>query len=293
MKIKKSPQYKAFQVLNTVILLCLTIATLYPVYYIAIASVSDSNELIKHMGLLFKPLGLNFQAYLRVFQNQMIVSGYLNTFKILILGLSINMCLTILGAYVLSRKDLPGRRFMMLIIIFTMYFSGGLIPAYLNVRSLGLYNTIWALVLPGAISTYNLIVMRTSFESVPQELEEAATIDGASEVGILLNVILPLSLATISVIALYYTVGIWNAWFNSMIYIKDRAKYPLQLVLREILIQGNTDDMMHSVGDVGRASVAESVKYAVIIVSTLPIMLIYPIVQKNFVKGVMIGAVKG
>lgn len=132
MKIKKSPQYKAFQVLNTVILLCLTIATLYPVYYIAIASVSDSNELIKHMGLLFKPLGLNFQAYLRVFQNQMIVSGYLNTFKILILGLSINMCLTILGAYVLSRKDLPGRRFMMLIIIFTMYFSGGLIPASLT-----------------------------------------------------------------------------------------------------------------------------------------------------------------
>jgi len=293
MQIKNSPQYVAFCIFNTIFMIFLSIIMLYPIIYVFVASVSDSTELMKHTGLLLKPLDFNLAAYKNVFKNPMILKGYCNTLQILVLGLTISMVITTLGAYVLSKNELPGKNAMMFFVVFTMFFSGGLIPTYLAVRSYGIYNTIWALVLPGAVNTYNLIVMRTSFQALPRDIEEAAVIDGAGELMILIRIILPLSLPVVSVIILFYAVGIWNSWFGAMIYLKDRIKFPLQLILREILIQGDTSNMTQSVGDFERNSVSESVKYAIIIVSTLPIMLIYPFIQKNFVKGVMIGAIKG
>jgi len=182
---------------------------------------------------------------------------------------------------------------MMFLVVFTMFFSGGMIPTYLTVQGYGLENTIWAMVLPGAVSTYNLIIMRTSFLSVPVSLEESAKLDGAGHFTIMVRIIVPLSIPVIAVVALYYSVSHWNAWFNAMLYLKDREKYPLQLILREILIQGDTSNMTQNMGDVDRNAMNESVKYAVMVVSTLPIMMVYPFIQKYFVKGVMIGAVKG
>ena len=178
-------------------------------------------------------------------------------------------------------------------IIFTMYFSGGLIPSYLNVKSLGLDNTLWALILPNAMSAYNMIIMRTSFASIPDSLEESAKLDGANHFIIMCRIVIPLSGSIIAVIILYYAVTHWNSWFNAMIYLRDRTKYPLQLVLREILIQNDAGNMLDDFKALEQGSVAETIKYATIVVGTLPIMAVYPFLQKYFVKGVMIGAVKG
>lgn len=184
------------------------------------------------------------------------------------------------------------KNFIMVLMLFTMYFSGGLIPSYITIKSLGLYNSLLALILPGAISTYNLIIMRTSFQGIPSELEEAAYLDGAGHLSIIWNVILPLSKAIIAVMVLYYGVAHWNSWFGASIYLNDRNKYPLQLILREILLQNDVSNMAGSSGG-DEYSIAESIKYAVIIVATAPILCIYPFLQKYFVKGVMIGALKG
>ena len=293
MKIKDSMQYRIFTLLNYLIMAGIIIITLYPITHILFASVSESTELLKHSGLLLCPLNFTISAYHHVMQNPMVLNGYMNTIEILLLGLAINMVLTIMGAYVLSRTNLPGKNVMMFLVVFTMFFSGGMIPTYLTVQGYGLENTIWAMVLPGAVSTYNLIIMRTSFLSVPVSLEESAKLDGAGHFTIMVRIIVPLSIPVIAVVALYYSVSHWNAWFNAMLYLKDREKYPLQLILREILIQGDTSNMTQNMGDVDRNAMNESVKYAVMVVSTLPIMMVYPFIQKYFVKGVMIGAVKG
>ena len=184
------------------------------------------------------------------------------------------------------------KNFIMVLMLFTMYFSGGLIPSYITIKSLGLYNSLLALILPGAISTYNLIIMRTSFQGIPSGLEEAAYLDGAGHLSIIWNVILPLSKAIIAVMVLYYGVAHWNSWFGASIYLNDRNKYPLQLILREILLQNDVSNMAGGSGS-DEYSIAESIKYAVIIVATAPILCIYPFLQKYFVKGVMIGALKG
>jgi len=293
MKIKDSMQYRIFTLFNYLIMAGIIIITLYPITHILFASVSESTELLKHSGLLLRPLNFTISAYHHVMQNPMVLNGYMNTIEILLLGLAINMVLTIMGAYVLSRTNLPGKNVMMFLVVFTMFFSGGMIPTYLTVQGYGLENTIWAMVLPGAVSTYNLIIMRTSFLSVPVSLEESAKLDGAGHFTIMVRIIVPLSIPVIAVVALYYSVSHWNAWFNAMLYLKDREKYPLQLILREILIQGDTSNMTQNMGDVDRNAMNESVKYAVMVVSTLPIMMVYPFIQKYFVKGVMIGAVKG
>ncbi|MBP0990425.1 MAG: carbohydrate ABC transporter permease, partial [Oscillospiraceae bacterium] len=204
-----------------------------------------------------------------------------------------SVVLTSLGAYVLSRKNFFMRDFFMMAITFTMFFNGGLIPFYMVVKKVGLYNSLMSLIIPLAISTYNLIIMRTSFSAVPTELEEAARIDGASHWTILFKIYIPVSKAIIAVMILYYGVGLWNGWFYSMIFIADRNKFPLQLILREILIQNDTSSVTNGVGMEDGFSVAESVKYAVIVIATVPILCIYPFIQKYFVKGVMIGAVKG
>lgn len=248
--------------------------------------------LIRHRGLLLMPKGFNIGAYKLVFRNPNILKGYANTILYVVVGTSINIVMTVLSAYVLSRKDFLFRRPLMFMAIITMYFSGGMIPLYLQVQRLKLLNTIWAIVLPTAMSTYNLIIVRTAFENVPPTLEESAMLDGANEFVTLVRIVIPLTMPTIAVMVLFYSVGIWNSWFNAMIYLQDRTKFPLQLILREILIANDTSSMTAGVaGDV--VPLAESVKYATIVVATLPVLVIYPFLQKYFVKGVMVGAVKG
>ena len=295
MKIKVSPAQRIFDIFNVLFMLLLVCVMAYPIWHVIIASISNNNDLIGHIGPLIKPLGFSFNAYKLMMKNPMILKGYMNTIFIVVAGTALNVFFTALAAYFLSRKNVYWQKYIMVLIIITMYFSGGLIPSYLLIsQTLHLNNSYWALILPGLINTYNLIIMRTSFESIPISLEESAKIDGASHWLILFKIILPLSKAILAVMCLYYAVGHWNAWFNASIYIKDRNKYPLQLVLREILIMNDTNVMTQGAGDASDTmSIAETVKYAVIVVATLPILCLYPFLQKHFVKGVMIGSVKG
>lgn len=261
--------------------------------YVVFASLSESSALMAHSGMLFKPLNANIAAYKAVMQNVMIGYGYMNTIFVVVIGVSLNIVMTSIAAYFLSRRDVMLKGIIMKFITFTMFFSGGMIPFYLVVKNLGLYNSLWSLILPSAINTYNLIIMRTSFMSIPYSLEEAARIDGAGHISILVKVVLPLSKAIIAVMVLYYGVAHWNSWFNAMLFLDEREKFPLQLVLREILIQNDVDAMTQGVDVADGLAVAETVKYAVIVVATLPVLCIYPFLQKYFVKGVMIGALKG
>jgi putative aldouronate transport system permease protein len=291
-KIKTSPGEKIFDVFNVLIMLLITIITLYPFMHVVFASFSDGTSLSAHQGLLLKPLGFSTEAYKMVFKYPMIATGYLNTIKIVVVGVTLNILLTAIGAYFVSRKNVMWRRPLMILIIITMYFNGGLIPNYFNIKELGLYNTFWSLILPGAISTFNLIILRTAFYAVPDSLEESAKIEGANHFIILFRIILPLTMPTVAVLILYYAVGHWNSWFNAMIYLKSRTKFPLQLILREILIQNDTTSM--TAGDTGdKLAIAETIRYATIVVATVPILCVYPFLQKYFTKGVMVGAVKG
>lgn len=294
---KNSWARKLFLAVDVLIMVAMIIACVYPLLYVIFASLSDSGKLIAHEGILLKPLGFNMSAYKAVLKNPNIINGYMNTIFILVVGVSINIFMTSLAAYFLSRKDVMWKNAIMWIMLFTMYFSGGLIPNYLLVQNLGLYDSLWSLILPGAISTYNMIILRTSFTSIPESLEEAAFLDGATHMQILWHVILPLTKATMAVMVLYYGVAHWNAWFNASIYLQDKAKYPLQMVLKEILISNDTASMSGNMGggsmSMDSQSIAESIKYAVIVVATLPILCVYPVLQKYFVKGVMVGAVKG
>jgi putative aldouronate transport system permease protein len=292
MKIKLSD--RIFDISLIAVSLVIIIVVSYPLYFIIIASISDAIKVLNG-DVLAIPKGINFNAYTTVFGNESVWNGYRNSLLYTSIGTFVNVILTMLAAYPLSRKDLPGRNIIMMAILFTMYFNGGLIPTYLLVRTLGLYNTMWALILPGAVSTYNLIVMRTYFQTnIPNELLESAYIDGYSEFRTFLNIVLPLSGPIIAVIALFYAVGHWNAFFNALIYLRNSKLYPLQLILREILLQSQAenygiDDMDH----LTRVRLVESMKYALIIVASLPVLLIYPFVQRFFVKGIMVGAIKG
>lgn len=278
-----------YAVLILIVLMCI-----YPIYYIVLASFSNPAALQGHKGFLIMPLTpLSLEAYRYVLSNRLVTTGYLNTIVIVSAGVSVNMVLTILAAYVLSIRDLMLHRVLTFFVIFTMYFSGGLIPGYLNVKSLQLLDTRWALILPGAINTYNLIILRTGFESLPDSLIESARLDGAGNFKILFRIIVPLTKASIAVMVLYYGVAHWNSWFPASIYLKSSSKFPLQLILRNILIESQTTGMTGGT-DIGEmAQIANMVKYALIVVSTVPILLVYPFLQKYFEKGVMVGAVKG
>jgi len=295
MVVKKSAGDRIFDFFNALFMICMIIVTLYPFIYVILASVSESRQLIGHHGLLLKPKGFSLMAYKLVFKNPNIVTGYRNTLFILVIGTIFNILLTSFGAYILSRKNFKFKNIMMVLIVFTMYFNGGMIPRYLMVyNNYHLGNSLWALILPQAISTWNLIVMRTSFSSLPDSLEESAKIDGANDFVILFRIVLPLSKAVVAVMILFYGVSHWNSWFDSMIFLRERDLYPLQLILREILISNNTDTMLEGItGMDDREMVGKSIQYATIIVATLPILLIYPFIQKYFVKGVMVGALKG
>ena len=268
--------------------------TLYPLIYVLFASVSDPAALMRHQGLLLAPLGIHWDAYQLVFENPILLTSYLNTIFYVVAGTALSLVLTTLGAYGLSRRNLKWGTLLMMIIIFTMWFSGGMIPYFLNVSNLGMQNTRLALILPKAIATYNLIVMRTSFQSLPESLEESAKIDGANDFTIMLRIALPLSMPVVAVMILFYASAQWNAWFDAMLFINNRELFPLQLILREILVLNSTDSMMAgSAAQSDQIQIGETIKYATVIVATVPILCIYPFLQKYFVKGVMIGAVKG
>lgn len=291
---KLSLPERIFNVFNIIIMFCIIFATIYPLWYVLCASFSDGGKLLATNEALFTPIGFSLDAYAGVFKNRFIMGGFGNTLIILVSGLILNMLLTITTAYCLSRKDLYWKSFVMKLITVTMFISGGLIPQYLLIsRTLNMNDSLWALIVPNAINTFNLIIMRTAFEGVPASLEEAARLDGASHWKVMTQVIVPLSLPTIAVIFLYYAVERWNAWFFASIFLKDRAKYPLQLILREILISNDTASMSADASAGDQFSIGETIKYAVVVISMVPILILYPFLQRYFVKGVMVGAVKG
>lgn len=291
---KRSSGEKIFDIFNIIFMVLVILITIYPFYYVICASLSETSQLLTHRGLLFKPLNTTIGAYKLTFSYPMVRSGYRNTLFVLAFGVPINMILTIICAYVMAAKDVLYKNFILAFIMFTMFFNGGLIPNFLNIRSLGLYNSLWALILPGAISVYNSIIVKTAIEGIPDSLSEAAYIDGANDITILFRIIVPLIVPTLAVITLYYSVGHWNAWFNAVIYLKDNSKLPIQAIVRAILIENDSSMTTKTVTDDGRLDrFAETIKYALIVVGTIPILVAYPFLQRYFVEGVMIGAVKG
>lgn len=292
MTYKRSFGETVFSWFNTCFMLLLCFVTLYPFIYILFASLSDPTEMAQFRGMLFSPLGFSLDAYKAVLQNPMVTTGYRNTLFYVTIGTAINLIMTTLGAYALSRRNVYFKNHIMFYIVITMVFSGGLIPSFLLVNNLGMLNTPWALLLPGAINSFNLIIMRTAFLGIPPSLEESARIDGANDWVIMARIIIPLSMPVIAVMILWYAVGHWNSYFSALIYLRDRELFPLQLVLREILISNSTDSMMTGAATGDRMDIGITIKYATIIVSTLPILILYPFLQKYFVHGVMIGALK-
>ncbi len=287
---------KVFEVINCIFLALIACIILYPLIYVISASFSDAMSVTSGKMWLW-PVDLTLENYEQVFKNDNIMRGYRNSLIIMLSGTALNLVMTILAAFPMSRRDLWGRDVMMKLMTFCMFFSGGLIPTYLLVgKTLKLMNNWLALILPGSISVYNMIIMRTYFStSIPYELHEAAEIDGCSPVGTLMRIVLPLSGPIIAVIGLYYAVGHWNSYFSALLYINQENIQPLQLYLRKVLTANNAQALMEMGADeAARAAMrAETIKYSVIVVSSIPMLLIYPFVQKFFVKGVMIGSVKG
>ena len=283
-----------FNAINGLLLTMILVIALYPLIYVVSASFSDTMAVMKGEVVLL-PKSPSLSAYKAVFANEDIMTGYKNTILYTVIGTVVNLILTIAGAYPISRKDFRGRKALTLFYTITMFFGGGLIPTYLVNSQLGLVNNFWVMVLPGAVSVWNMFIMRTFFQnSIPVELQEAAFIDGCSNIGILLRIVLPLSAPVIAVMVMYYGVGHWNAYFNAMIYFQDRGKFPLQLILREILIKSDMNDMTGEGSSlVDQQMLSEGIKYAVIVVASVPVLLLYPFLQKYFVKGVMLGAIKG
>ncbi len=296
--IKESRNDRIFNAFNLILITLFFLAVLYPLYFVVICSFSNPNAVAAGKVYLI-PKQITLDAYKVVFANSDILLGYRNTIFYTVVGTLVNLALTLTAAYALSRKNFIGRNVIMFLIVFTMYFSGGMIPTYLTVRNLGLLNTWWAMILPAGISTYNLIVARTFFQNgVPAEIEEAARIDGCSTFQVFGKIVLPLSKALIGVLTLYYAVAHWNSYFDALIYLTSaREKIPLSLVLREILILNTMKSAAGSSADgelaVYYANLAQQLKYALIVVSSVPLLIVYPFLQKYFDKGVMLGSIKG
>lgn len=291
----KSLKNRIIDAILAVVLSVLAIVMLYPMLYEVFVSFSEAGELVKARGILLHPLGFTFEAYKIVFGIKNIMVGYGNTLFVMIVGLAINLTMTSLGAYFISRKSSQVKLLkpIMVLILFTMYFSGGLVPTWLTVKNLGLYNTRWALVIPNAISTYNMILLCSYFKSIPDSLEESVRIDGGGHFTILFKIVLPLSKPAMAVMFLYYGVSHWNSWFNAMIYLRNEALYPLQLILRNILVEGSAlNTNSSSVSAMNYEEMEKSVKAAMVVVSTVPFLLIYPFLQKYFQGGLMVGSLK-
>ena len=278
--------------LITAFMLVFLVVTLYPLLHVLFASISEPNQLNTHRGLILAPLGLSLQPYEYLFRNQYIISGLINSGLFIIGGVSVNIVMTAIAAYVLSKRYAKLTKFFTIFIIFTMLFSGGLVPLYLTIRGFGMYNSYASLIIPFAISTFNLIILRTAFEGVPASLDESARIDGAGHFTILFKITIPLVMPMIAVIVLYYALDRWNGWFFASIFLKDKELYPLQVILRELLIDGDSGAMMAGNDNADMMMLAQSIRYAAIVVGTLPVLFFYPFLQRYFVKGALSGAVK-
>lgn len=286
---------RVFPVLNGIVLTVFTFLCLYPILYIVFASFSEPDRLMQHSGVLYKSLGFTVEGYRLALQNPNIGSGYMNTLFYVVVGTALNLIVTAMGAFVVSRRDAMLAGPIMKGVIFTMYFSGGLIPLYLMVNAMNMDNTRMIVILVSLVSSWNLMVMRTSFQEIPVSLEESAKIDGASPLVIFTRIFLPLSGPMLATMTLFYGVGHWNEWFNQMIFLRERSKFPLQLILREILITNDMRSMtnMNSIGTYTSDMFQVLIKYCTIVIATAPILFLYPFLQRFFIKGVMIGAVKG
>lgn len=289
---KFSKGEKIFDVFNFIIMILLCASTLYPFIYLVSMSLSTSSI---NVSISLIPKEITFDYYLRVFKNDLIISGYINTIIRTVSGTLLSLIATFAMAYPLSKKYFLYRNFWTAIIVFTMFFDGGLIPSYILIKNLHLYDTMWSLILPGLVSAFNLIIVRNFMMGIPDSLEESAKIDGANEVQILVRIILPMCKPILATLALWILVGHWNAWFDCMIYIKSVKKQVVQLIMRSIVMQGSSQyaDMSSSSADSKAVISPEGLKAATIMVTTIPILAVYPFVQKYFVKGVMIGAIKG
>ena len=295
--IKRSYTDKIFDIVNLIVMIILLLIFVWPLWFVVIASFSDPNE-VWNGNVLLLPKGFTLLAYEALGDYSMIWRGYANTIFYTVVGTIVNLIMTVCAAYPLSRKDFVPRNFFMFMFMLTMYFSGGLIPTYLIVSDVGLINTPWAMIIPGACSIYNVIITRTYFiNSIPSSLQEAAELDGANSFQFLVKIILPLSKPIIAVIALYYAVGHWNDFYTALIYINDQNLLPLQSWLRDLLMSNkmslNNMQGLDAAAAEARMQLSQTLKYSVIIVSTVPVLCVYPFIQKYFVKGVMIGSVKG
>lgn len=287
---------KIVYTLNYIILIAFLIIVLYPFVYIVSCSFSSGQALISGKVTLL-PVDPTLEGYKAILEYKDIWTGFANSFLYTIAGTLVGLTLTILAAYPLSRFSLVGRRPLMMLFLFTMLFNGGLVPNYMLVLSLGLLNTAWAIILPTALSAYNVIVARTFFiNTIPNELHESAELDGCGEFRFLISIVLPLSKAIMAVLVLWIAIGFWNSYFNPMIYLNDKSKFPLQLILREILLMANVDFTKAAANPelyYKNQQLSEILRYGTIIISALPLMILYPFIQKYFVQGVMIGSVKG
>lgn len=286
---------KAFDVCNIIFMLFMSFIMLYPLYYIIVVSVNDGLPVMRNE-VYWYPIGLNFEVYKSILHYDYFLNSYWNTIVITALGTVTKLICHTLAAYPLSRSRLYGKNILTFFFTFTMFFSGGLIPSYLNVVELGLRNSIWALIIPSLCGVYNIVIMRTFFQRLPEELWESAYLDGANDFQVLVRIIIPLSGALYATMTLFFAVGHWNDWFSALIYLDDKAKQPVQLFLRAVVLQGSDSDMLSAAAgtqsDTGMV-VSQNYKYAAIIITLLPILCVYPFVQKYFVKGMLVGSLKG
>lgn len=279
---------KVFNVFNIILMLILVVITAYPFYYVVIASFSDPVKLSSHSGILLAPLApYEFGAYEAVFNHPLLISGFLNTLFLAVVGTIMNLFFTALGAFFLSQKGPMFKSAVAMMVIITMYFNGGLVPNYMLVKNLGLLNSHMSLILPGLINAVHMIILKTAFQSIPESLTESALLDGGSYMQILLRIMIPLSKATLAVLILYHVLGYWNGWFQASIYLRDKDKYPIQLAVRNLL-----EEETALKGDFVMTRYAQLTKYAIIVVVSTPIIILYPFLQKYFEKGVMMGSVK-
>lgn len=294
-KTKSLNRLNWFDYLNYFLMFLIVVITIYPLYYCAIVSISDGAAVVRG-DVIWRPIGFDAKAYDVVFGNDQILGAYANTIYYTALGTVINIVMTAFCAYPLSRPKLKGRKTLNFLCMLTMFISGGMIPMYLQIKSLNLLDTTWAIVLPGAISTYNMIIMRTFFASIPEELHEAAEIDGASQFQVFRRIILPLSQTIMATLVLFYAVGHWNSFMSALLYLEDQNRMPLQIIIRKMVIDSDLASMTtaNSSSASSETLLSENkIKYAIVMISVLPMVVIYPFLQRYFVKGVMIGAVKG
>lgn len=281
-----------FDIIIYIILIGLVIVTLYPMWYVIILSFSTGTDIAKYSGVVLWPENFTLEAYKMVFEHPTLMTSFKNSILVLGGSLPLSLVMTLLCGYFMASKGMLWKRPIVLLISFTMFFGGGLIPTFLNIKSLGLYNTLWALIIPGCLSVYNSIICKTAIEGIPESLMESAYVDGANDIRVLFKIVLPLIKPTLAVLALYYGVGTWNGWFTASIYIKDTNLLPIQNIIRAVLLANDVTLNSAGMGDDFNAY-AETLKYAAIVISTVPILCVYPFLQKYFTKGVMIGAVKG